>query len=653
MDGLTLTMKIPKLLQPSYYLLKRVYRALKRPILLRNIPSLTSVDTQKPVYIFFSPAAGVTPHNAAHAIIARTMKDLGHQVLFVHCKGEYPHCLLMDMSGFDTGKSTTQRNEVCRRCDASWAHTMSSYRLPSIELSDLVCEKERAAIHRQVMKMPADAGKFQFDGFRFGAMCGSDLALSRKVLDQMNATGESRRVLEAYVEGALIAYRAAQNLIERYQVARLVYFNEYSMVFGAAMAALKAGVPITRLSHAVYRNIDVSKIMLAEEPVGIYTYHRLLDEWPKWRELALPPHLVESITEHSLLRLSGSGHTVFSPKHGESTDALYEELGLLPERKLLVAYPSSMDEYHSNMNLMEALGKVVFSQDQPFPDQITWLRSLVAYVEASDDLQLVIRIHPREGRNIHESLESDNLANLKVEFSQPYRHVRVVWPEEKISSYDLAEMADVALSGWSNISLELARLGIPTLIAFQRYVPFPLGDVVDWAPTADEYFEKLRVLAMSEGRMAQVRYAFRWTNIYSLSLSLDFDDVVPSPDFMSLPRYKRPRVAKQVEDILVRNASVTEMNRTALVAAQHSASESAETDALRCALRNLIWFLATGEKRKGDYTLSIATRPTDADLTISLEAEIPTLFFKTGHFSRRSQVIRRLAPIAANAPSIS
>ena len=83
------------------------------------------------------------------------------------------------------------------------------------------------------------------------ARCAAPIsALQRKALNQMHATGENRRLLEAYVEGALIAYRAAQKLIEElFRRPPDLYFNEYSMVLGAAVAASgKArSVPITRL----------------------------------------------------------------------------------------------------------------------------------------------------------------------------------------------------------------------------------------------------------------------------------------------------------------------------------------------------------------------------------------------------------------------
>jgi hypothetical protein len=640
--------QIKKLLRPGWRLLKHAAMLARRPALLRKIPALADIDPAKPLYVFFAPDAAVVTHFVSHAIVARTLREQGHQVLLVHCEANYPHCLVMDMRGLGINKSASEKAEICRSCDSVWLHTAASYGLPSISISDLVDADTRRRIHDQVAAMPADAGKFEVEGFRFGALCGSDLALSRKALNQMHVTGENRRILEAYVEGALLAYRAAQRLMQNYTVARLLYFNEYSMVLGAAVAAIKEGVPVTRLCQAVFRSIDRSKIALTAEPLAIYTYHRLLDEWPAWRNLALPPGLVDSVADHALLRLAGEGHTIYSPRHGGSTEALYQKLGLSPDRRLVVAYSSSMDEYYSNVNLMDALGKQLFSKEQPFADQMSWLRELIAHVEASTDLQLVVRLHPREGRNAHEQMESDNLRNLQREFSAPHRHVRVIWPEENISSYDLAEIADVALPAWSNISLELARMGIPTLIAFQRYVPFPMGDVVHWAPTPEGYFRKIRELAIAPVSLDQVRFAYRWTNIYNLSLVLDFDDLIPSPTYPGLPPFQIPRVAAQVEDILVRGASVTEINRQALASKQGPKEDEAETAALRRALRRLFWLFGTGKLRDDDYVLVMGPERGQADLAIELDDDRATLRFADRIVTRKSRILQRMAGLAAS-----
>jgi len=474
-----------------------------------------------------------------------------------------------------------------------------------------------------------------------------------KVLDQMRATGLAREKLKAYLEGALISLTAMRRLIGRYKIGRVIYYNEYSMLMGAAIAAIRANIPITRVSHAQFRNIDRTKIFLGSDPLAIISYHKLLDGWEGWRELALPADTVKGISDSALLRLRAGGHTVYSGSHSRQTDEVFRTLNLAPDRRTLVAYTSSMDEYNFNVNIMLSLGIMLFPSEQPFSDQTTWLRAIINYVEESKHLQLVIRIHPREGVNAHEKTRSDNLKLLEEEFSGTFKHVRIVWPEDKVSSYDLAELADLALTGWSNITLELTRLGIPALIAFKRYVPFPVGDVVQWAPTAKEYFDTLESMLNSGSQLDHIRYSFRWTNVYSLSLALDFDDVVPAPNFEGLPPYRRPRAARQVEEILVRGASITEMNRRVLMARQGALSFDEETLELLRQMRRMIWFLTTGELRDTDYILRFGeSDPGTADMAVMTEGEFVVVRTRNTSVRRRSKLIKRLALVAAQKASL-
>lgn len=457
-----------------------------------NSPAaLSSLDLTKPTYVFFTPATGVSLYTATHCWIARSLKELGHQVLLVKCSGQYDHCIFMEMIGQPPDKTAGERQHACSSCQTTGNRMATSFDLPCVDVSELVDKKILKDIGLQARSMPYDTGEFEVDGIKFAALCASDLAIAVKAMEQIRVSGEARRYLEAYVFGALVSYRAMQSLLQKVKVARLVFFNEYSMHIGAIKAAMHANVPVTRMGLAPHKNVDLSKIILAHDPLAIMTFHRTLDAWPSWRELALSPKRVGMVTDNNLTRFGAPGYGVYSSKHGGEANEIFAQLGLSVNRHVLVAYTSSTDEYFSNQNLMKSFGIDLFQKEQPFADQERWLDEIIDYVEGSAHLQLVVRVHPREGKNKRDGRNSEHLAKLLNRYSRQFKHVRILWPENPISSYDLAEIASVVLTSWTNISLELARLGIPVLTAFKRYVPYPVGDVVQWAPTASEYFKML------------------------------------------------------------------------------------------------------------------------------------------------------------------
>ena len=119
--------------------------------------------------------------------------------------------------------------------------------------------------------------------------------------------------------------------------------------------------------------------------------------WPACRNLALDPPRVREVAEDLLVRLRGVGSHLYSPGKTIQETGVRQRFGLAEERRLLVAYTSSLDELIASRMGIEALGIEIPDRTQPFKDQIEWLQALVDYVEESEDLSLIVRIHPREG----------------------------------------------------------------------------------------------------------------------------------------------------------------------------------------------------------------------------------------------------------------
>jgi hypothetical protein len=610
---------------------------------------LDGIDPQRPLYVFFAPEAGVPSHFAADCIVARTMQDLGHQVLMVRCFDSYHHCLTLESRGIPLDRSRAARANACITCAESGKRMTDAYELPTITLNTLLSPSELAEIKAQTHAMPANAEHFELDGIRFGTLCGMDLALNTKKLDQLNVTGADRALLEAYVEAAITSYRAMQKLLQRYQVKRVLYFNEYSILMGAVAAAQKHDVPVVRISHAIHRNIDRSKIILMSDPLAIINYHRRLDNWPNWRNLTLPTKTVDLITDNQLSRMGASGFSVYSPKFsGEKTD-VFSQLALSVDRAVLVAYTSSLDEYLSNIHLMSSIGIDLFQKEQPFPDQIEWIAAMIDYVEKSDHLQLVVRIHPREGKTARENIASEHRDMLAARFSGKYAHVRIIWPEEPISSYDLAEIADVSLTSWTNITSETARLGIPTITAFKRVNPFPVDDMVGWAPTPAAYFELLEKTLRAPSSLAPVLYAYRWSHSAFLSSYVDVGDLVPYYDYDGLPPYERPVAAGLIENVVRDGASLQEIRYAELVSAQGGAASDAELSALKRSLRRVLWFLASGTQLPEDYHLRVGKVNGAApnEVVIDIYGAMVEISLRGRLIKKRSCAIARLAPLIA------
>lgn len=627
------------------------------PMTAPNVIGLAGLATASDKYVvFFAPDAGVVPHYITHCVVAKTLEDRGHKTLIVRCTNVYPRCVVMDGEVLPQELTTEQRADVCKRCRHHADEMTGSYNLNVIDLRELIDDEVRRKVRALMADLPADLSKVEIDGLRLGQICGAEAAVTFKTTDFTGATPEVRTLLIRYLEGTLLSYFAVQHLLATGRVERLVHFNEYAIVLAAALGARKAHVPTTFMSLASVRGVDCRKVVLLSEPLAIMSFRNRLAEWPEWRNLHLPPEVVREVYDDAVFRMTGGSVMVYSPTRSGSTDHVFERLALSSDRKLLVAFTSSLDEVGANNQYLSALDCEPFSEIQPFADQIEWLKELISHVEKSDDLQLVVRIHPREGANRRENLVSSHLAMLRANFDRQFVHVRFVWPGDDISSYDLMELADVGLSAWSSTALEMARMGAPAIIAFDKHTPLPVGDVVHWAETPEAYFRLIEAKLRQPPSLDQIRFAFRWTYLRTLGSSLDLGDVIPDANCGVLPPFRRPAASADVERVLVGGETSIKINLQRMRDAQGVQAEALEREAFLTELRRTVWTMCLGEAAPSDYWLAYQEAPAVAlppgsDAVLSVREGLVEFRTLDRHVRRRSRMVQRMAQLSANVRS--
>jgi hypothetical protein len=618
----------------------------------QRVDLVSAARDPRPVTLFFAPEAGVGRHFAAHCLLARTLKERGERVLVVRCFDLYPRCIVMDSFSAPADIPPAVREATCRSCAQSSLRMTGEYGLDVVDLRDLVDAAETAAIRKRIAEAAGDLAALEVDGVRIGDFACADAVVNFKLVDP-NADGpDVRRIRESYAEGAMMSLRAMQKLLRMFNIRCVVHFNEYAILMGAVMAARNAGIAIGNITITYLRATDQRSIQVISHTLKIMGTREALDSWSKWRKLALPVARVREFGSDLRFRMTARSTLVYSPAHSGKGSELFEDLGLSEDRRLLVAYTSSLDELRSLQVMLRAAGEELVFGTQPFRDQIEWLSAIIDYVEASDDLQLVIRVHPREGANKREQKASVHLGQLRQRFSGTYRNVRVVWPQDPVSSYDLAELADVGLTAWTSMSVEMAKMGVPIVVAFDRIVPYPTGEFFTWSATPEGYFRLVREALEAVPSLRQIQLAFRWSNLYALGAALDFSDVVPSADYSDLPTFRTPKVSEIVEQVFVHGRSALELNYAALARCHGPKREHEEIEALCAELRGVIWFLCFGQERTDDYRLFLTNTsecklPAGYDAVIALQGHDIEVCTANMSIRRRSRMVARLAELAA------
>jgi len=548
----------------------------------------------KPVILFFSPDTGVAPHFAAQCVLARTLQELGHTVIVLPCGDLFQPFLLPSLEQTEQWFHPQTINACNQQYRSAGNRFLTQYGLPNLDPRAFWTPEMSDEVSRAINSLPDDLQNFQYNKIAFGKIALLDLALTTKHYDFNNPTSVIRALWVEFIKKNLTAYILLDSIYRFFRIQAGLHFNDYSLMLTHRLMGNRYEIPMISITQASHLNLDRRRYLVVHKTFRETSFSQV-EYWQKYRNLSLPVSIVNQIGDDVLLKFRGAGSHVYSPSKSIEQPDLYKSLNLDPNRSLLVAYTSSRDEITSVTMGMAGLGVALPTKEQPFIDQVAWLQVLTKFVEESNNLQLVVRIHPRESKNKRDSQVSQHLDLLLSHFSRPFQHCRFIWPEDPTSSYDLAEIADLVLTSWSSMGLECARLGIPVLTATNGIAPFPHDDFLEWGQTQNEYFRNLNQLVARPASFETIARAFRWYNLNHLGVSIDLSDLVPAPDFMGLPEFRMPREAKTIEDIIIHGKDILKVNYSRLEASQSSNSGLLEEQAIIQQLRRIFHFIFTGQ----------------------------------------------------------
>jgi hypothetical protein len=182
-------------------------------------------------------------------------------------------------------------------------------------------------------------------------------------------------------------------------------------------------------------------------------------------------------------------------------------LGLPSEARVVSAF--------TNLSWDTAL----LGKDVAFDSQFEWLAEVCRIVGSRDDLTLVIRVHPAEGRwGTAQPVEHE----LSERAGALPPNVVLVPPEQPLSSYGLLATSELALCYTTTVGLEAAVRGIPVALAGVTHYR-GRGFTMDIASREDLERVLAELPAMSP---EQVELARRYAFAFFFRLMIPFEHVV-------------------------------------------------------------------------------------------------------------------------------
>jgi len=484
--------------------------------------------------LFFSPYADIWVHSLPEAEIAEALHDDGWEISRITCDRDFSeHCVSMAAKGIDFADDLDTKNAVCSSCIHRQSLLRKSFGFEDRTIGSLISEKHRIEITDLLGGVTqSNWVNFEIDGAPLGKMAFYDFSLTNK----LNTTTIPNQLWASYfsdLHNSVKTYFAVNALMTEKKFDVLITYNGmYSTNNVAGYVARKYGCKTWSL-HAGHHLVDRFGTMYMYESTTLPVLAYQTREWDEDRSSPVLSSAATKVTNHILELFKASNRFVYSsPLADIDLESLRLTLGVLPNRKVLLATMSSADEIFG----AKMAGVLRDSPVLPlFKDGFEWISFLVEQLVDRKDLHLIIRVHPREFPNKRESKLSPNAKNLRELLSGLPDNVSVNWPEQSISLYGLAHIVDVVLNSSSSAGIEMSALGLPVVLHQVEHMLAYDPEMHPIVDRRDQYMITVDNALRRGWSIDNMRSAYRWWAFLFTRISVDISEgfVYPSAGYIS------------------------------------------------------------------------------------------------------------------------
>lgn len=514
--------------------------------------------------VIFLPEAGITPYLKMMCASAQALESRGYRVFLFECGGALPRCPFLVCCNQPYSIDSADKRVFCSKCSENVQRASSYYGCEVISSASF-CSNFVHDADVYVETASCALEKLEYKGLAVGKIAIHDLMLETKVLSVENITDDHFELYKKYVKSVIVSYEVMNSICKKISPSLVLCFNPYAQNHGVRKACISNGVDFRCVTNAHHLGANWSLLQISDSWF-IKDFVEFIQTWDSGKDIPLSARAVERCFDDIIFRMYESGSHIFSPPKSANIEHLFDSLDLDRNKKIFGVFTSSYDEKFGINILLKAWGEY-FETQKVFPDQVSWLKYLCAFSMARDDVQFVVRIHPRECRN---GIVSEHLKILRNEFSERYKNFIVIWPEDKISSYDLFEIIDGCLIANSTIGLECARMGIPLLLYEQNWT-YPNKNFALNATSIGDYKIKLDQLISCDPTTEDMISALRFYNWRVFMFSLDISDDVSSNE--DNPFQKLTSTRELVTKALLREICYLDYNLTQLKSVDSSYNE--------------------------------------------------------------------------------
>jgi hypothetical protein len=437
--------------------------------------------------ICFSSYTAVWRSALAEATIAWALQKKGNDIVYITPGGQF------------VGKSNLAQERILRK----------EFNLNGYELRDVLTRQDIKKISLILRRLTKDNFEsLKIDGIDIGKIAMYEFLINHKKMDAKFTQKEWCDCIND-LKDTLVSYLACREIVNKERPDRIVVYNEtYSVNRVWDKYATLSGIPVYFMHHGMNFSDTDSTLIIAKTNSVDYRY-RLLKIWSKVKHVPVPNKMLSYVTNNFFELLKAKHFLVYSSPKSNKRINIRNFFAIKDKQKVLTATMSSYDELFAG----QYVGVWKTHERLVFTSQTEWIKALIDYVKSKGNLFLIIRVHPRDYPNKRDRLKSDHAKMLEKVLIKLPANVKVNWPTDNISIYDLAQETDVFLNAWSSVGVEMSLLGIPVVTYVKEYTLYP-QDLNYVGKDRKDYFAKIDLALIEGWSYKKIKMTYRWLVLY-------------------------------------------------------------------------------------------------------------------------------------------
>ncbi len=487
--------------------------------------------------LVFAPHSAIWVGAFPESLIIESLAQEGHEIIYITCGGQFAqYCISMSAFGLSQDASKIEKQKICDICKNHKQIIKENFKFKGYDLESILTVEHQ----KEIKKILNSVNKNNFleliiDGIEIGRIALYELLLQYKKSSLNFSETEWVHYLIA-LENTLSSFFACQEILAIEKPERVITYNSlYSVNRICCQIAKNQGIS-TYFLHAGGNLAHRLETMWLGKNSTFKFYKSLKDDWKNYKDIPCSSESLQLVTEHFIELLKGQHFLVYSL--GKNNIDIREKFGIESQQKILVGTMSSYDERFAG----ETIKEIPDDYKLMFPKQVDWIKFLIEFMQNRPDLFLIIRVHPREFLNKRDSVKSEHAKKLEQMLTNLPSNVKINYPDDQISIYDLAEYADLFLNAWSSVGEEMSLLGIPVLIYSPDLIFYP-PDLNYVAINQEDFCHKIDQALEDGWSFERIRTTYRW---YVLKFVRCIIDLSPSIKWDKMPSNKQQNILLRI-----------------------------------------------------------------------------------------------------------